>query len=730
MPRKGGAYMPPLTLNFEVASLPDGRYRINLKSPVGEAQAEAGAPFTPAELEDYHAIFARRKENITRAQEANAARQFGTRLFDFLIRTHDQVNAAYFASLAQAGSSGLLLRLSVEGAGELASLPWELIRDPNRDFLALSRQTPLVRYTQQLNTRAQTPIQLPLRVLVMISSPSGYPALDVEGEWTRLQEATAELQKRGTLVLERLDHATLIALQRKLRAREYHIFHYIGHSIFDGLAGQGLLVFETEQDPRRAQLVSAGSLSREIGEESSLRLVLLNSCESAKRDQEDVFAGIASALVARGIPAVVAMQHEITDPAAKVFAEEFYRALAEGLPVEAAVSEGRRAIANRIQNIEWATPVLFMRSDNGNLFGINPPTATRPVMSRVDTAVRQAATAPQPERKRPFPWIAAAFGLAAVGFVIGLLIAGFTRTTPTTPTATPPPTVDPALLPDLAITNARNVPLRPAPGQIFRLSISITNLGQTPSGSFIYSWDASALQGDAQAAELESLPPGASRNFTLTYAYGWWGIYDSVIRVDTLNSVVELEEVTNNRRAQTIEINPQAPFVIDYLLLPTLEISEPGMLLPNDLFVDWNMIIGVDARERMQDCAATPLVFVDAGDGDMAVQAQTQAGNLSVDQSCTELPISIEMPNRRVDPASNATAEIVPVTSGEGTIILYRDAAGQQEVFRSSASLIPGEAVVLGDAAASLAGGIRRVDILTTPGQAFQLTTLTLFPPE
>jgi CHAT domain-containing protein len=720
--------MPPLTLNFEVASLPDGRYRINLKSPVGEAQAEASAPFTPAELENYRALFARRTDGLTRAQEANAARQFGTRLFDFLIRTHDQVNAAYFASLAQAGSSGLLIRLSVEGAGELASLPWELIRDPNRDFLSLSRQTPLVRYTQQLNTRTQTPIQLPLRVLVMISSPSGYPTLDVEGEWARLQEATAELQKRGMLVLERLDHATLIALQRKLRAREYHIFHYIGHSVFDTLAGQGLLAFETEQDQQRAQLVSAGSLSREIGEESSIRLVLLNSCESAQRDQDDVFAGIASALVARGVPAVVAMQHEITDPAAKAFAEEFYRALAEGLPVEAAVSEGRRAIANRVQNIEWATPVLFMRSDNGNLFGINPPTATRPVMSRVEIAARQATPA-QPEPKRPFPWIAAAFGLAAVGFVIGLLIAGFSRTTPTTPTATPLPTIDPALLPDLAITNARNVPLRPAPGQIFRLSISITNQGQTPSGNFIYSWDASALQGDAQVAELESLPSGASRNFTITFAYGWWGIYDSVVRADTLNDVDELDDQTNNRRTQTIEINPTAPFVIDYLLLPTLELSEPGMLLPNDLFVDWNMVIGVDARERMQDCGATPLVFVDAGTGDIAVQAQAQAGNASVDESCTQLPISIEMPNRRVDPASNATAEIIPVAGGEGTIILYRDEAGQQEVFRASAPLIPGEPVVLGDPAARLTGGIRRIDIMTTPGQAFQLTTLTLFPP-
>ena len=209
---------------------------------------------------------------------------------------------------------------------------------------------------------------MPLRVLVMISAPQDFPALDVEGEWQRLQEATAPLRERGLLQLERLDTATLIALQRRLRAEDYHIFHYIGHSDYDPASQQGVLVFENERDNNKGQIISGTALSRELAEESTVRLVVLNSCHSANRPHADALAGISSSLVARGIPAVVAMQFAISDGAAKAFAEEFYRAISELMPLDAAMSEARRAIANRVGNNEWATPVLFMRSDDGVLF--------------------------------------------------------------------------------------------------------------------------------------------------------------------------------------------------------------------------------------------------------------------------------------------------------------------------------------------------------------------------
>ncbi len=76
----------------------------------------------------------------------------------------------------------------------------------------------------------------------------------------------------------------------------------------------------------------------------NLRLVVLNACEGARHGETDAFGGVAQTLLQQSIPAVVAMQLAIPDRAAVTFAERFYAALAEGEPVDAAISEARLAM--------------------------------------------------------------------------------------------------------------------------------------------------------------------------------------------------------------------------------------------------------------------------------------------------------------------------------------------------------------------------------------------------
>lgn len=85
----------------------------------------------------------------------------------------------------------------------------------------------------------------------MIANPSDRPPLDVEGEWQRLKAAVGELERRGLVGMERLDQATLAALQRQLRQQQHHIFHYIGHGDFDPQSEDGLLILEDEQGKSR-----------------------------------------------------------------------------------------------------------------------------------------------------------------------------------------------------------------------------------------------------------------------------------------------------------------------------------------------------------------------------------------------------------------------------------------------------------------------------------------------
>ncbi len=74
----------------------------------------------------------------------------------------------------------------------------------------------------------------------------------------------------------------------------------------------------------------------------SLRLAVPNPCEGARGDRADLFSGTAQSLVQQGIPAVVAMQFEITDDAAITFGHVLCEAIADGYPLDAAPQRHER----------------------------------------------------------------------------------------------------------------------------------------------------------------------------------------------------------------------------------------------------------------------------------------------------------------------------------------------------------------------------------------------------
>lgn len=712
--------------NIELSALPNGKYRVEARTPIGGASADVDNPFTESEIEDLLAILGRRRR-VLASVEAQTAAQFGGRMFDMLFRSSDQIYAAYFNTLSNVGESGLRIRLSVERAGALANLPWELIRDPQRDHLALSRMTPVVRTVRQLNIRPTVSLDPPLRVLVMIAAPEQIDGtklgkLDVEGEWTRLEEATAELRRAGQLEIVRLERATQRALQQRLRSGVYHIFHYIGHSDFDDFAQQGVLIFESESDPTRGVKVSASALGLELGEESTIRLVVLNSCHSGRMVERDALASIAGNLVTRGIGAVVAMQFAITDASAKVFSEEFYTAASEFFPIDAAVSEARRAIFSRRNNAEWATPVLYMRPDDeGILF--SPITAPMPAIPMVDVPI---------ERRVPF-WQSltpAALGIGALALIAAALLIGLlvipALTPEPAPTEVPLPTLTPtpdlAILPDLQVRVSRITPSRPTPGLTFFVNMVITNAGGSDSGAFNWAWDASLrppLSLNTQDGAVENIPPGGSRTISVPYVYGWWGTYSAQIRVDVDSQVQESDERNNILPLEIVMSNN--PFDIDFTLLPENRIVQTPLSPADDAFLPWGIDLSVDARSA-PECARVPLRIIDLDDGFVAVEIA--ADNLP---SCASLPISIVVTRRVV---ANAMVEAGTLAGGEVTMRLYEDAQGQRpigEVF--SAQIQPGESVLLG-VDDGVVRNVRRIDVAAN-GAPIRLSRLILFqPPE
>jgi hypothetical protein len=347
-----------------------GSYRARvLRSPAGESAAvRFTLPFSPVELENF-VLRVGRPRRITRGPgrpESAPLKDFGGKLYNAVFQNELGDMLLRSINLSSEQRAGLRLRLRLAGAPELAELPWEFLYDRRLNrFLVLSRWTPLVRYLDLPDPPRPLTMEGPLRVLVMISSPVGYLELDVEQEWRLVTEALAEQQEEGRVIVERLE-ANMGMLRRRLRRETYHVFHFVGHGHYRPDWGDGVLVME--DDTGRAHEVTGEELGGLLNEYDPTRLAVLNACEGARSDASDPFAGMAQSLIQQGLPAVVAMQYEITDEAAIIFARELYGAIADGLQLEAALAEARGGIRDQGNPTEWGTPVLYSRAPDGRLF--------------------------------------------------------------------------------------------------------------------------------------------------------------------------------------------------------------------------------------------------------------------------------------------------------------------------------------------------------------------------
>jgi hypothetical protein len=168
------------------------------------------------------------------------------------------------------------------------------------------------------------------------------------------------LEKDGRVKLIRLDKATLSELRSALRQHDIHVLHFIGHGFFDETQQTGVLALEDANG--KPEAVRAEVLGELLHGNDALMMVVMNACHGAEGSSGSATAGIAQTMVAQGVPSVVAMQYEISDKAAKTFAGEFYRAFADGASIEAAVVEARKAIYAEGNDVEWGTPVLYLRA--------------------------------------------------------------------------------------------------------------------------------------------------------------------------------------------------------------------------------------------------------------------------------------------------------------------------------------------------------------------------------
>ncbi len=359
----------------------DSGYIATLRAPDGRrVQVSFEQPFEEYQLKYYVAKVTRGPQGPRRSTKEGAdavAREMGTALFAamFAGAAQQRLDAALDAA-GGAQPGGLRLRLDLSGAPELAALPWEYLYHPERSFfLALSPDLTLVRYVQMPEPVRLLHVEPPLRILAMACSPSDLDPLDVARERENLTGSLQRLVDARMVEIDWAPRNTLESLISMLGRRDYHIFHFMGHGAYLGDDGDlsGYLMFENADGT--AAPVSAERLGQAF--RRTVRLAVINACEGAAGDVQAPSTGVATSLLQQGIPAVVAMQFSISDAIAIPFASEFYSAMAVGLPVDAAVTSARRNVWARFDDSgEWATPVLFLRAPDGNIFDLGALRAT------------------------------------------------------------------------------------------------------------------------------------------------------------------------------------------------------------------------------------------------------------------------------------------------------------------------------------------------------------------
>jgi serine/threonine protein kinase/AAA+ ATPase superfamily predicted ATPase len=260
------------------------------------------------------------------------------------------------------------LRLNIE-ADSLARLPLELAyRSQGSYFLANNPDTVLSRYLnlpwpeERVRRRSG-----PLHLLMIIANPADQFPLDPD-EWEAiLLQALAAPIGTGQIVPHVVKHATRKEIRNALLEQKPDIIQFVGYGFHQ--AGKGYLALL--DDAGETWEVDDESFANMLmGYDDHLGLVCLATCESAMSDSPQGFLGIAPRIVEKGTPAVVAMRYKVLVETAKIFLEELYLAIAHRKPVDWAVQNARNAIATEkgLGNREFATPVLYMRARDGEIF--------------------------------------------------------------------------------------------------------------------------------------------------------------------------------------------------------------------------------------------------------------------------------------------------------------------------------------------------------------------------
>ncbi|HSS52638.1 MAG TPA: CHAT domain-containing protein [Thermoanaerobaculia bacterium] len=339
---------------------------------------------------------------------STALKRLGRELFEIILPA--PIHACVLKSLESVQKHERRLRVRFDVAPELMDIPFEVVCAPAFDPLGAAALRPaisLVRSLPGLPVSAQRTPQADdprawFPLLVLAPAPAGRKALDVRGELEKIRAALPPFLSRAKVdflhVLGGPDPGSPRPTQRHVsrllrsQGRRPSAVLVIAH----GEVRHGEIVVALERDNGQPDLIPAQVLADLLAQAEGLRLVILNLCLGSQGSCGEPFSGLAQALIAGGIPAVVAMQAEISDAAAVELSPTLLGSLWLNQTVDDAVSNSRQAVATALRTqSEWGSPVLFLHRSCAQswLFKVpamgalrDPVAEEREVLERLTTA--------------------------------------------------------------------------------------------------------------------------------------------------------------------------------------------------------------------------------------------------------------------------------------------------------------------------------------------------------
>ena len=303
------------------------------------------------------------------------AESYGKLLTDNLF-ADESVRGLYGRARAVTESKGHLLRIRLlitASALELQALRWELLHDPESGLpIATSERTLFSRF---MLSRDWRPVKLraksQLRALVAVAAPSNLAKyklaeVDAKGE---VERAERGLQGVSVAVAGLNEPLTLDSLAAGLRDG-VDILYLVCHGVLTRRQKPLLLL----QDDRGEVARVAGELLATTIAELALppRLVVLASCESAGTEAGTTADGRATAeaslaprLAEAGVPAVLAMQGQISMETVEKAMPVFFTELLKDGQIDRAMAVARSTV--RGHDDSWM-PALYLRLKRGRIW--------------------------------------------------------------------------------------------------------------------------------------------------------------------------------------------------------------------------------------------------------------------------------------------------------------------------------------------------------------------------